>query len=114
MIPITRSDCSIVTKRKGNDEHLSTSTMGKRREWSESDTIQLCRSWLEISEDAVQGEGQKSKTYSSRLYNHWQQICLETMSAADEHSEIAVIHRWKKMQPQGSGQAGEVVSRRRR
>ncbi|ETL98272.1 hypothetical protein L917_04643, partial [Phytophthora nicotianae] len=42
--------------------------MGKGLAWSESETIQLCLSWLEVSEDAVRGAGQKKSTFSSRLY----------------------------------------------
>ncbi|KAE9047777.1 hypothetical protein PR002_g850 [Phytophthora rubi] len=72
--------------------------MGKGREWSESETIQLRRSWLEISEDAARGAGQKRKTFSSRLYNHW--LENKSTSDAEARSEIAVIGRWKKMQPE--------------
>ncbi|KAE8903706.1 hypothetical protein PF002_g19512 [Phytophthora fragariae] len=45
--------------------------MGKGPEWSDTETIQLCRSWLETSEDPVVGTGQKKKSFAARLYEHW-------------------------------------------
>ncbi|OWZ13817.1 hypothetical protein PHMEG_00012796 [Phytophthora megakarya] len=74
--------------------------MGKGQEWSESEIIQLCRSWLETSENADRGTGQKKKTFTSGLYAHW----LENKSdeATEDRSEIAVIGRWKKLQPEAT------------
>ncbi|ETL80457.1 hypothetical protein L917_19050, partial [Phytophthora nicotianae] len=44
--------------------------MGKDREWHDEDTIQLCLSWLEISEDPVTSTGQKKDSFFSRVYQH--------------------------------------------
>ncbi|KAF1781756.1 hypothetical protein GQ600_3458 [Phytophthora cactorum] len=44
--------------------------MGKAPEWSDEDTVQLCLSWLEASEDPVTGTGRKG-TLFSRVYQHW-------------------------------------------
>ncbi|KUF70757.1 Glutathione S-transferase T3 [Phytophthora nicotianae] len=72
--------------------------MGKGLAWSESETIQLCLSWLEVSEDAVRGAGQKKSTFSSRLYSHW----LENKRPEDKdpRTEVAIMGRWKKLQPE--------------
>ncbi|ETI51150.1 hypothetical protein F443_05470 [Phytophthora nicotianae P1569] len=72
--------------------------MGKGLAWSESETIQLCLSWLEVSEDAVRGAGQKKSTFSSRLYSHW----LENKRPEDKdpRMEVAIMGRWKKLQPE--------------
>ncbi|EEY54269.1 uncharacterized protein PITG_07877 [Phytophthora infestans T30-4] len=45
--------------------------MGKGREWSDEDTVPLCLSWLETSEDPITGTGQKKDTVYSRVYQHW-------------------------------------------
>ncbi|ETI33447.1 hypothetical protein F443_19875 [Phytophthora nicotianae P1569] len=44
--------------------------MGKDREWHDEDTIQLCLSWLEMSEDPVTSTGQKKDSFFSRVYQH--------------------------------------------
>ncbi|EGZ12292.1 hypothetical protein PHYSODRAFT_336728 [Phytophthora sojae] len=51
--------------------------MGKGKECSESETIQLCRSWLETSEDANKSDEDK-----------------------EDRSETAINGRWKKLQPE--------------
>lgn len=72
--------------------------MGKGTEWSEGETLQLCRSWLQTSEHAVRGAGQKRATFASRLYKHWH----ENKSAEDvnDRSALAVMGRWKKILPE--------------
>ncbi|GMF58956.1 unnamed protein product [Phytophthora fragariaefolia] len=86
--------------------------MGKDVEWSEAETIQLCKSWLETSQDPVRGVSQKKCTFYSRIYEHW----LEHKPAdADSRSESAIAARWKKMQPEVtkfSGLSLEVYAER--
>eukprot|EP00644_Phytophthora_capsici_P019069 jgi/Phyca11/52094/gw1.507.4.1 len=72
--------------------------MGKGPEWSEADTVQLCRSWLETSEDPVVGTGQKKASFLSRLYEHW--LENKTDESGEDRSATAVGGRWKKLQPE--------------
>ncbi|KAG1693842.1 hypothetical protein DVH05_022762 [Phytophthora capsici] len=71
--------------------------MGKGREWSAEETIQLCRSWLETSEDPIRGAGQKKGSFYAKVYQHW---LAQRGAGADERSEAAVSGRWKKLQPE--------------
>ncbi|GMF47906.1 unnamed protein product [Phytophthora fragariaefolia] len=86
--------------------------MGKGVEWSEAETIQLCKSWLETSQDPVRGVSQKKCTFYSRIYEHW----LEHKPADADSRESAIAARWKKMQPEVtkfSGLYSKLKSRER-
>ncbi|GMF28693.1 unnamed protein product [Phytophthora fragariaefolia] len=72
--------------------------MGKGSEWSTEDTVQLCRSWLETSEDPIRSTGQKENTLFNRIYRPW----LENRSTeeTEERTEVAITGRLKKLQPE--------------
>jgi hypothetical protein len=71
--------------------------MGKGPDWSDADTVQLCYSWLETSEDRLRGAGQKKETFYGKIYQHW----LQNKSAESEDRSVAAIAgRWKKLLPE--------------
>nr|KAE8941446.1 hypothetical protein PF009_g8766 [Phytophthora fragariae] len=88
--------------------------MGKGPEWSDTETIQLCRSWLETSEDPVVGTGQKKKSFAARLYEHW--LDNKSEESGEARSVTAITGRWKKLQPEVTtfcGVYAKVKSRER-
>ena len=45
--------------------------MGKGREWSDSETLQLCKSWMAVSQNSSTGSGQKKASFSKEVFDHW-------------------------------------------
>lgn len=59
----------------------ATRPMGKGCECRKSETVQLCRSWLETSEDPVR----VTSSFAARLYRHWLDRRIARKSKSSDH-----------------------------
>lgn len=86
--------------------HSHTHSMGRERKWSEAGTLQLCRSWIETSEDAYVGTDQKRQTLAKRIYTQW----LNNKDPADAEEKRNRDHgRLKKVLPKVTKLCGMVA-----
>ncbi|OWY96905.1 hypothetical protein PHMEG_00032706 [Phytophthora megakarya] len=72
--------------------------MGKGSGWSEAETVQLCRSWLETSEDPVVGAGQKKKSFINRL-GRWKKLQPEVTKFCGVYANVKSKERELKDKP---------------
>jgi hypothetical protein len=68
----------------------SDSKKKKGKNFTIAEDQQLCRSWLNVSQDPVTGTGQKVTAFWKRVFEHYN----EFKPPGSERSENSVINRW--------------------
>ena len=94
---------------------LPTPSRGSSRRgnnYSHDEDIQLCVSWMNISNDSIVGNDQAGKTYWTRIADHYN----ENRTSGTERNASSLEHRWGTIQKECMKFQGyyEDVERRHR
>src|SRR4051794_11649382 len=73
---------------------LLSAQKGCGRNFSIGKDEQLCRSWLDISQDPVAGSDQRQSTFWQRIFSHFNEFKI----TPEERTEDALQSRWGTIQ----------------
>jgi hypothetical protein len=110
-----------MTQEVDLDLEVPTPSSGSRRSkrgskrgynYNHDEDIQLCVSWMNVSNDPIVGNDQAGKTYWTRITDHYN----ENKTSNTETTANSVEHRWRVIQKEFMNFQGyyEEVQRRHR